>query len=90
MKTHEIDLEDVYFDALYSGNIKFLVLRNDRAYQTGDHINVTEVDEKGCWKTLQRPRTLSFVISFILQSGKTSLQEGIQHGFCVIGLRENV
>ena len=45
--THELKIEEVYFDAIECGDKTFEIRFNDRGYQKGDILHLTKVDELG-------------------------------------------
>lgn len=47
MSTHHIKIDTQYVDAVVSGIKPFEVRRNDRAYQVGDHLIMSEVGDAG-------------------------------------------
>lgn len=47
MTTHRIKIDTEYVDAVLSGIKPFEVRRNDRAYQVGDYLLMTEVGNPG-------------------------------------------
>lgn len=47
MTNHHIKIDTQYVDAVLTGLKPFEVRRNDRAYQVGDHLIMTEVGDAG-------------------------------------------
>lgn len=87
MKIHELKTEALYFDAVERGEKTFEVRRNDRAFQTGDILDLIKLNESG--KGYARPADggpgkviLRKRITYLLQGG----QFGIEPAFCVLGL----
>jgi hypothetical protein len=85
---HELKTVARYWDAVAEGRKTFEVRRNDRAFQTGDILELAKIDDKGFYvtpagerfgKTILRKR-----ITYLLQGG----QFGIDPGYCVLGLGE--
>lgn len=87
---HELKTWARYWDAVESGAKTFEVRKNDRAFQTGDLLELVKcanappyyyVNPPGelYGKTILRKR-----ITYLLQGG----QFGIEPGFCVLGLGE--
>lgn len=86
MQTHELKTHGRYFEAVERGEKTFEVRRNDRAFQTGDIIELVKTDDRGNYefkpKTHFEKVTLRFRISYLLQGG----QFGIEPTYCVLGL----
>lgn len=80
-QVHSLKTVDRYFDAVERGEKTFEVRRNDRAFQTGDILELRRLSEiRGVGYedgTVLRKR-----ITYLLQGG----QFGIEPGFCVLGL----
>lgn len=47
MSTHHIKIDTAYVDAVITGIKPFEVRKNDRGYQVGDHLMMTEVGDPG-------------------------------------------
>lgn len=87
-KVHELKAVDRYWDAVASGEKTFEVRLNDRAFQTGDILELVKVTEDGLrYRKSGSPEwypPLIKQISYILQGG----QFGIEPQYCVLGLAE--
>lgn len=85
---HKLKTIDLFFDAVEDGRKTFEVRRNDRAFQTGDILELIKIDDKGYYVTPVGERFGTIVlrkrISYLLQGG----QFGIEEGFCVLGLED--
>lgn len=90
MSVHELKTHARYFDAVAEGRKTFEVRKNDRAFQTGDILELQKVEDEPphysvnppgerFGKTIIRKR-----ITYLLQGG----QFGIEPGYCVLGLGE--
>lgn len=86
-QTHVLKAVDRYFDAIERGDKTFEVRRNDRAFQTGDIIELVKVTEGGTAVSSPGGNAFSRVtlrrqITYLLQGG----QFGIEPAYCVLGL----
>ena len=88
--THELKLNIEFCDAVYNGRKSFEVRRNDRGFQTGDHIKFTPfksgqvIPPDGDQSVLypDHPiKTQEFIITYILNGW------GIQNGYVVLGIK---
>ncbi len=76
---HRLKTTDLYWDAIQRGEKTFEVRKNDRAFQTGDVLELLRVDQ--AWPNHYGP-VLRYRITYILQGG----QFGIEPAYCVMGL----
>ncbi len=75
MRTHELKLDEQFFDAVLSGEKPFEVRKNDRGFQKGDKILFTEYKNGAyCW------RMATCEITYVLNGW------GIEPGYCVFGI----
>ncbi|NTJ46842.1 DUF3850 domain-containing protein [Agrobacterium rhizogenes] len=85
---HKLKTTDRYFDAIADGRKTFECRKNDRAFQTGDILELQKVDDRGYYITIPTsmvtPVSLRKRITYLLQGG----QFGIDPGYCVLGLGE--
>ena len=87
---HELKCWERYFDAVADGRKTFEVRKNDRAFQTGDILELIKAEEKPPYYhiTPHGERfgkiTIRKRITYILQGG----QFGIEPAYCVLGLGE--
>lgn len=85
---HELKTLARYFDAVGDGRKTFEVRKNDRAFQTGDVLELVKIDDKGYYVTPPDDRfgktKLRKRITYLLQGG----QFGIEPGYCVLGLAD--
>lgn len=89
MQTHKLKTIDRYWDAVANGTKTFEVRLNDRAFQTGDILELVKINDKGFH--VSDPKGSSFStciirkrITYFLQGG----QFGIEPRYCVLGLGE--
>jgi ASC-1-like (ASCH) protein len=78
--THELKCWPEYFDAIYIGEKKFEVRKNDRNYQVGDSLYLQEWSPQFQSYT---GRMLVLQVTYILQGG----QFGIEEGYVVMSIR---
>lgn len=89
MQTHELKTEARFFEAVERGEKTFEVRRNDRAFQTGDILELvktsrgTKIPRPGAKRDDPDPwHRIRFRITYILQGG----QFGVEPAYCVLGL----
>lgn len=91
MQTHILKTEARYWDAAKRGQKTFEVRKNDRAFQTGDILELAKwnnekpygyITEDGHSDYPGNALKLRFRITYLLQGG----QFGIEPGYCVLGL----
>ncbi len=86
MAVHHLKTIGHYFDAVKSGAKTFEVRKNDRAFQTGDILELVRLDENGCYTMGEGGRLTTVKIwkrvTYLLQGG----QFGIDAEYCVLGL----
>ena len=75
--THEIKIKPEYYVAVISGKKTFEIRWNDRKYEAGDHVILTEWNEDG-----PTGRKITITISYVL---KDVPQYGLMEGFCIFG-----
>ena len=84
--THELKLNLTFCDAVYNGRKPFEIRRNDRGFQTGDHIKFIpfvsgETDREKMYP--DHPiKTYEYIITYILNGW------GIENGFIVMGIKK--
>jgi len=99
MSVHHIKIDTQYVDAVLTGLKPFEVRRNDRGYQVGDHLIMTEVGDPGgdrhwvasrsahdcprCRVTRYIAARISYVYSGDPRFGGHG---GLQPGYVVLGL----
>lgn len=86
-RVHDLKTIDHYFDAVAEGRKTFEVRKNDRAFQTGDLLELRKIDAKGFYVSPPGGGRFSMQIirkriTYLLQGG----QFGIEPGYCVLGL----
>lgn len=79
MQTHRLKTTDIYWDAVKRGEKNFEVRINDRAFQTGDILELVRVTGYGYVDDVALIRKR---ISYILQGGSF----GIDARYCVMAL----
>jgi len=80
---HVLKTLDLYFDAIERGEKTFEVRLNDRAFQTGDILDLCRYEKGSYGLVPTRPlRTIRKRITYLLQGG----QFGIEPRHCVMGL----
>jgi hypothetical protein len=86
---HVLKTHARYFDAVADGRKTFEVRKNDRAFQTGDILELVKVENDHPHAYIAPPgehwsrkHTIRKRITYLLQGG----QFGIEPGFCVLGL----
>lgn len=83
MATHQLKTWPTYWDAIDQGKKNFEVRRNDRAFQTGDVVELYRTDGDHIGSLVQMSvEPLRFRIGWLLQGG----QFGIEPGYCVFSL----
>lgn len=84
MTTHRLKTIGIYWDAVASGEKTFEVRVNDRAFQTGDTLELVRLTEDGFYDTdmNRKPKVIVKRITYLLQGG----QFGIEPRYCVLGL----
>lgn len=99
MSVHHIKIDAAYVDAVLLGRKPFEVRRNDRAYQVGDHLIMTEVGDAGedrhwvdaegrrdCARCRVR-RYIAARIAFVYSGDpRFGGHGGLQPGYVVLGL----
>jgi len=80
--THRLKTRAPYFDHVVSGKKPFEVRRDDRGFQRGDCLLLTEtaLEEDGEWRPTGREA--EYEITYVLTGG----QFGIEPGYVVLGL----
>ena len=83
---HHLKLNKRFADAVYSGDIRFEIRNNDRAFQKGDEVEFSVVDDDGR-KYRRRGEDhpiedITFEISFVLSGW------GLKDGYVVFGIKE--
>lgn len=86
MRKHRLKTLARYWDAVSDGTKTFEVRLNDRAFQTGDILELTKIDDCGNYVTLSGTRFEETIlrkrITYLLQGG----QFGIEPRCCVLGI----
>lgn len=86
MQVHTLKTIERYFEAVERGEKTFEVRKNDRAFQTGDVLELVKTDERGHY--IHQPGSrfteikLRRKITYLLQGG----QFGIEPTYCVLGI----
>ena len=84
--THELKLSIFFCDAVYNGRKSFEIRRNDRGFQTGDHIKFTPIRPGVSKPEDMYPdhpiKTQEYVITYILNGW------GIENGYVVLGIKK--
>ena len=81
---HELKILPKYYAAVWLGDKRFELRKNDRNYQEGDILLLREWDGKG-----YTGRYFSKFVDYVLESTEENdLSEyGLKKGFCILGLR---
>jgi hypothetical protein len=85
---HKLKTWARYFDAVADGRKTFEIRRNDRAFQTGDILELEKIDNDPPYGYMYnlgerfKIITIQKRITYILQGG----QFGIEPGYCVLSL----
>lgn len=97
MRTHKINIDTEYLDAIMNGSLSFEVCKNTRGYQTGDELEITEsgnLADDQHWAEISDcsrcvvPRKLAAEISFVYSGDPRHYGHGgLQPGWVVLGLR---
>lgn len=87
MQTHRLKTIARYWDSVDRGEKTFEVRKNDRAFQTGDVLELVKIDDKGFYVNPPGGNRFDLWIvrrriTYILQGG----QFGIEPQYCVMGL----
>ena len=81
---HELKVQPPYFEALRDGTKTFEVRRNDRAFQRGDRLKLTEMRENG-WTVNSESTPLHFEVTYVYAGDPRF--GGVEPGHVVLGLR---
>ena len=79
-RKHELKTLRPYYQRVLDGTKRFEVRKNDRDFQTGDHVSLLEYD--GETSTVLETR-IDAEITYVLQGG----QFGIKKNYCVFGFK---
>ena len=89
---HFLKLNYRFADTVYNGDKRFEIRNNDRAFQKGDEVKFTVVDDDGSeykrWNTMLGMRNahpledMVFEISYVISGW------GLKNGFVVFGIKE--
>ena len=83
---HELKLNSNFCDAVYSGRKSFEIRRNDRGFQTGDHIKFTPFVSGETDRSKMYPdhpiKTQEYIITYMLNGW------GLQADFVVLGIKK--
>ena len=88
MATHELKIWPEFFNAVLHGEKTFDVRYNDRAYQSGDIVELREWDPAP--DIQYTGRTLSRVITYVHHGwgpGQIEPLRGLVKGYCVLALK---
>ena len=88
MATHELKIWPEFFNAVLHGEKTFDVRYNDRAYESGDILELREWDPAP--DVQYTGRVLSRVITYVhhgLGPGQIEPLRGIVKGYCILGLK---
>lgn len=84
--THDLKLSIFFCDAVYNGRKSFEVRRNDRGFQTGDHIKFIPIKPGTTKQEDMYPdhpiKTQEYVITYMLNGW------GIENGYVVLGIKK--
>lgn len=84
--THDLKLSILFCDAVYNGRKSFEVRRNDRGFQTGDHIKFIPIRPGATKPEDMYPdhpiKTQEYVITYMLNGW------GIENGYVVLGIKK--
>jgi len=86
---HELKTWPEYFQAIVSGDKTFELRKNDRNFQTGDHLKLMEY--MPCGHGVYTPRSIGYYtgafvtmkVTYVLQGGRL----GIENGYCILGIQ---
>lgn len=77
MKTHELKIEEKFFNDVTGGKKTFELRKNDRDFKVDDMIALCEID-----KNKKKTGRMNYCkITYILQG-----YEGLKKGFCILGI----
>ena len=80
-QTHRIKILESFANAVYCGDKKFEVRKNDRGYQKGDYVEfIVLYDSDGCEYVDHPLSKYRFQINYVLSGW------GIEEGYCVFGI----
>ena len=84
--THDLKLSINFCDAVYNGRKSFEIRRNDRGFQTGDHIKFIPFRGGAADRDEMFPdhpiKTREYVITYLLNGW------GLQVDYCVMAIKE--
>lgn len=89
MPKHIIDLDWVSWEAIKEGKQKFIVIKNNKFYQSGDLIALRRMNKEGTGYELDLTSTyfdLKFKLGWMIQGG----QYGIDARHCIFQLEESL
>ena len=78
--THDLKIQSKYFDAVVDGTKRFETRKNDRMYQVGDRLRLTEILKPNA---SGEPRTTEVEVTYILYGG----MYGVDPDYCIMSIR---
>lgn len=88
MKTHDLKIWPIYFEAVKSGTKTFEFRANDRDFKLGDKLRLNEYDPE---KRLHTGHSILALVTYLFTSDDEYFlngeRTGIAEGFCIMGIR---
>ena len=89
MKVHELKILPEYYDAVRRGDKRFEIRKDDRDYQVGDYLLLSECDDEGnlvytdAGDGWQRHKTMCVKVLYILRNCP---EYGLADGYCIMAI----
>ena len=81
MKTHELSILQDFADAIFSGEMTFILRENDRGYQKGDHIKFRVLKTISRGWTNHALKDCEYEITYVLNGW------GLKNGCVALAIR---
>lgn len=82
MTEHILKSQAVLFDAVVAGRKCWEVRRNDRQFQSGDHVILLRIEKQATGELAYTGHQHRAIIGWMLQGG----QFGVEPGYCIFSL----
>lgn len=83
MPKYDLKILPEYFNAVLRGDKTFEIRKNDRNFQWGDTIQLSEYDAENDSYT---GRSLICEVTYILYGNKSTEKYGLKEGYCIMSI----
>lgn len=77
-KQHDLKIKRQYYRAVWSGEKRFEIRKNDREFRVGDTVRLREIDVDGDYTGAELTATITYIFN--------GPGYGVEAGYCVFGI----